>query len=285
MRLVITGGSGMLGSDVGLVATQAGHDVVAFTHNELDITDQDAVRRAFRAARPGAVFNLAAYTNVDAAERERQAAFEANGAGAGNVARAAVECGAWTIHVSSDYVFDGSKRSPYLESDPTGPLSVYGASKLAGELRVAQEAPDNHTTVRSSWLFGVHGPCFPATMLRLAGERDRLTVVDDQIGCPTFTGELARALLQIATEVELRTELTGIVHIAAAGQCSWYEFAREILRDTSVEVQPGRTEELHRPAVRPAYSVMRTERGERVPRLGNWRDGLAAYMAGRVQPA
>jgi dTDP-4-dehydrorhamnose reductase len=285
MRLVITGGSGMLGSDVGLAATEAGHDVVSFAHDELDITDRDAVHRAFSAARPEAVLNLAAYTNVDAAECQGQAAFAANGAGAGNVARAAVECGAWTVHVSSDYVFDGSKRSPYLESDLTGPLSVYGASKLAGELRVASEAPDNHTTVRSSWLFGVHGPCFPATMLRLAAERDRLTVVDDQIGCPTFTGDLARALLQIATEAELRAELTGIVHIAAAGQCSWYEFAREILRDTNAEVQPGRTEELRRPAVRPAYSVMRTERGERVPRLAHWRDGLAAYMAGRVQPA
>ena len=286
MRLLVTGAAGMLGADVLDAAMRGGHEVAAFAHTDLDITDQDAVRRAFTASRPDAVLNLAAYTNVDGAEGDRQAAFAVNGAAPGHVARAAQECQAWTIHVSSDYVFDGTKRSPYLESDTTRPLSVYGASKLAGEQRVAREAPDSHTVVRSSWLFGLHGPCFPATMLRLAAERDRLAVVDDQVGCPTFTAHLAQALLAIATNPELRAELTGVVHLAADGECSWFQFAREILRDTGTAVDPARTEDLGRPAPRPAYSVMRTERGPHVPRLPDWREGLAAYLAaGRVQGA
>jgi len=286
VRLLVTGAAGMLGADVLDAAMRGGHEVAAFAHTDLDITDQDAVRRAFTASRPDAVLNLAAYTNVDGAEGDRQAAFAVNGAAPGHVARAAQECQAWTIHVSSDYVFDGTKRSPYLESDTTRPLSVYGASKLAGEQRVAREAPDSHTVVRSSWLFGLHGPCFPATMLRLAAERDRLAVVDDQVGCPTFTAHLAQALLAIATDPELRAELTGVVHLAADGECSWFQFAREILRDTGTAVDPARTEDLGRPAPRPAYSVMRTERGPHVPRLPDWREGLAAYLAaGRVQGA
>jgi dTDP-4-dehydrorhamnose reductase len=285
MRLMITGGSGMLGRDVCAVAEQAGHEVFSFAHPELDITDQEAVRRALRDARPHAVLNLAAYTNVDGAESDRQLAFAVNGAGPGHVARAAREWDAWTVHVSTDYVFDGGKRSPYVESDPTGPQSVYGATKLAGEQHVAREAPHTHTIVRTAWLFGLHGSCFPATMLRLAGELDRLTVVDDQVGCPTFTRHLAQALLDIAAGPELRSTLTGVLHITAQGECSWFQFAREILRDADTEVKPGRTADLARPATRPAYSVLRTERGQRVPRLPHWRDGLAEYMADRVQPA
>jgi dTDP-4-dehydrorhamnose reductase len=287
MRIAITGAGGMLGTDVREAAAQNGLEVVALSHAELDITDQDAVRRVLTEARPEVVLNLAAYTNVDGAEREREAAFAVNGAGAGHVARAATECGAWTIHVSSDYVFDGTKTAPYIESDPTNPLSVYGASKLAGEHRVADEAPNSHTTVRSSWLFGLHGPCFPATMLRLASERDTLTVVDDQVGCPTFTPHLAAALLTIARDPALRTDLTGVVHVAAAGQCSWYQFARAIFASARLdtEVVPGLTTDLARPATRPAYSVMRSERGSLVPLLPDWWQGLDAYMVGRVSAA
>jgi dTDP-4-dehydrorhamnose reductase len=287
MRIAITGAGGMLGTDVREAAAQNGLEVVPLSHAELDITDQDAVRRVLTEARPEVVLNLAAYTNVDGAERERETAFAVNAAGAGHVARAATECGAWTIHVSSDYVFDGTKTAPYIESDPTNPLSVYGASKLAGERRVAHEAPSSHTTVRSSWLFGLHGPCFPATMLRLASERDTLTVVDDQVGCPTFTPHLAAALLTIASDPALRADLAGVVHVAAAEQCSWYQFARAIFAGAQLdtEVVPGLTVDLARPATRPAYSVMRSERGPRVPLLPDWREGLDAYMDGRVSAA
>src|SRR5262249_33105214 len=143
------------------------------------------------------VVNCAAWTDVDGAEADSEKAFAVNGAGAGNVARAAMESGAWVIHVSSDYVFSGGKREPYLESDPTEPLSAYGRSKLGGEVAVAHAAPGRHTIVRSSWLFGTRGGCFPATILRIAAERNELTVVADQFGCPTFTGDLAHALVDL----------------------------------------------------------------------------------------
>ena len=198
MRMLITGAAGMLGPDVAVAARAAGHEAVTLARAELDIRDRGAVQRAVAAAAPEAVVNCAAWTDVDGAESNEDGAVAVNAGGAGNVAAAAAAVGAWTIHVSSDYVFDGRKREPYLESDPVAPQSAYGRSKLEGERAVAEAAPDRHTIVRSSWLFGAAGPCFPRTILRLAGERDRLTVVDDQVGCPTYTGHLAPALVALA---------------------------------------------------------------------------------------
>ncbi len=225
------------------------------------------------------MINCAAYTNVDRAESDPDAAAAVNTAGAGFVAEAAAAVGAWVLHVSTDYVFDGTKTAPYVESDPTGPRSVYGSTKLLGERSVALGAPDRHTIVRSSWLFGNAGPCFPATMLKLAGEHDSLNVVDDQVGCPTFTGHLAQALVALATG----TRIPGVVHVAAAGECSWFEFAVEILRASgaSAEVRPCSTDEFPRPARRPAYSVLRSERAG-VPVLPDWHAGLDAYLNARV---
>jgi dTDP-4-dehydrorhamnose reductase len=277
MRVLITGAAGMLGRDLAAAAAGAGHDVVARSRAELDIGDLAAARAAIRDASPDAVVNCAAYTNVDGAEREPGLAHAINGAGAGHVAAAAAEVGAHVVHVSSDYVFDGGKREPYLESDPTGPRSQYGSSKLAGEQAVAENAPDAHTIVRSSWLFGVHGHCFPATIARLAHERDTLSVVDDQVGCPTFTGHLAPALVALAAAPP-----AGLLHVAAAGECSWFEFAREIVTATGAEteISPCTTAEFPRPATRPAYSVMRSERG--APELPDWHEGLAEYMSAGV---
>ena len=193
------------------------------------------------------------------------------------MAKAAAGAGAWTVHVSTDYVFDGAKREPYVESDPVRPASGYGRSKLAGEHAVADAAPEAHTIVRSSWLFGTTGSCFPRTILKLAAERDQLNVVSDQVGCPTFTGDLAGALLALAA-----TRPLGLLHVAAAGDCSWFEFASEIVaaRGLDCRVSPCTTDEFPRPAPRPAYSVLRSERGESAPALPHWRDGLAAYLAG-----
>jgi len=276
MRLVITGAAGMLGQDLVAAARGAGHDALAMPRAQLDISDRGAVEAALSAAHADVVFNCAAWTDVDGAESSPEQALAVNGAGAGTVARAAAAAGAWTIHVSSDYVFDGAKRAPYMESDPVGPLSSYGRSKLAGEREVAAAAPERHTVVRSSWLFGAGGPCFPATILRLAGERDELKVVDDQIGCPTFTGHLAQALVELGTRGSLPV---GILHVAGGGICSWYEFAREIVDGSGVscEVQTCTTAEMPRPATRPAYSVLRSERD--APVLPDWRRGLAEYMA------
>jgi dTDP-4-dehydrorhamnose reductase len=278
MRFAITGAAGMLGQDLVAAVRAAGHDAAGFSRAELDITSAAVLTDAVRDPRADIVVNCAAWTDVDGAEQDEDGALAVNGSGAGNVARAAAASAAWTIHISSDYVFDGSKRAPYLESDPVGPLSSYGRSKLAGERAVALEAPGRHTIVRSSWLFGAGGPCFPATILRLAGERDELKVVDDQVGCPTFTGHLARALLDLGTR---QPPPVGVVHVAGGGVCSWYEFAREIVASARVscEVRPCSTADMPRPATRPAYSVLRSERGDDPPALPDWREGLAEYMA------
>jgi dTDP-4-dehydrorhamnose reductase len=269
----------MLGQDLRSAADAAGHEALAYAHVELDVTDAVAVYGAVSAAEPDAVVNCAAWTNVDGAEEHEREATTVNGVGAGHLARAAAAAGAWTVHVSSDYVFDGSKRDPYLESDPTGPISAYGRSKLAGELEVAHRARGRYTIVRSSWLFGAAGPCFPATILRLAAERDELSVVEDQVGCPTFTGHLAQALLVLAEQRPL-----GIVHVAGGGSCSWFEFATEIVRSARLQcdVGPCSTRDMPRPARRPAYSVLGSERGDFAPVLPPWREGLAEYLASRV---
>jgi dTDP-4-dehydrorhamnose reductase len=276
MRLLITGAAGMLGTDVMHAASAAGHEVVAFARGELDITDPAAVDGALERVRPDAVVNCAAFTNVDGAEAEPQLAQAVNAEGAGSLAAAAAARGAWVLHVSTDYVFDGRKRSPYVESDPAAPSSAYGRTKLSGETAVAHAAPDRHTIVRSSWLFGSGGPCFPATILRLAGERAQITVVDDQLGCPTFTAHLAPALVELAER-----RVPGIVHVAGAGACTWFEFAREIVRRSGLacEVVPGATAALDRPATRPAYSVLGTERDGVAPRLPEWSAGLDEYLS------
>lgn len=276
MRILITGAAGMLGTDVRRAGKSVGLEVFACPHSELDVTDGHATAAKIRRAAPAVVINCAAWTDVDRAESEEQRAIAVNGPGAGNVARAAAESGAWTVHVSTDYVFDGSKRTPYLESDVPAPQSAYGRSKLSGERAVEQAAPDAHTIVRSSWLFGVSGRCFPRTILRLAAERRELTVVDDQVGCPTFTGHLALALIELVTE----TPITGMVHVAGGGQCSWYELAQAIKEGAGlgVEIKPGRTEDIDRPAPRPRYSVLRSERPE-APELPDWREGIREFLA------
>jgi dTDP-4-dehydrorhamnose reductase len=279
MRMLITGAAGMLGSDVAVAARAAGHEAATLARGELDIRDRGAVQRVVAAVAPEAVVNCAAWTDVDGAESNEDGAVAVNSGGAGNVAAAAAAVGAWTIHVSSDYVFDGRRREPYLESDPVAPQSAYGRSKLEGERAVAQAAPERHTIVRSSWLFGAAGPCFPSTILRLAGERDRLTVVDDQVGCPTYTGHLAPALVALAARPG--GPPPGLLHVAGAGHCSWFQFATEIVagaRITDCEVAPVSTAEFPRPAPRPAYSVLRSERGHDAPALPHWVEGLSAYL-------
>jgi dTDP-4-dehydrorhamnose reductase len=277
MRLLVTGGAGMLGQAVAAAATRLGHDVVALSRAELDVTDADHVRRVVAAAEPRAVVNCAAWTDVDGAETAEAAATAINGEGAGNVARAAAASGARLGQVSTDYVFDGAKREPWLESDPVAPLQAYGRTKLAGELAVAA-ANAEHAIVRTAWLFGAGGPNFVETMLRLGAERDEVTVVTDQRGGPTWTGHLAPALVEIA---ERRGDV-GVFHAAGAGECSWYEFAVEILDRARLRCRavPTTSEAFARPARRPAYSVLGTERAPGVG-LPPWPDGLAAYLAER----
>ena len=282
MRVLITGAGGMLGHDVRAAAQPAGHELVALTRAELDVRDETAVTAAVRDAAPDLIINCAAWTDVDGAETDYDSALAVNGAGPGNIGRAAAAAGAWTVHVSTDYVFDGSHSEPYLESDEPAPVSGYGRSKLAGERELAAASPERHTIVRTSWLFGVTGSSFPKTILRLAQERDALRVVDDQVGCPTFTGHLADALIKLAAG----TPPVGVLHMAAAGQCSWCEFAREIVAGAGADclVSPCTTAEFPRPAPRPAYSVLRSER-DGAPVLPHWREGLGQFLAGVEVPA
>ncbi|HET9718527.1 MAG TPA: dTDP-4-dehydrorhamnose reductase [Solirubrobacteraceae bacterium] len=279
MRLLITGAGGMLGTDVRRAGERAGHQVTALARADLDIRSAAAVRAALGTHAPDVVINCAAFTDVDGAETDPEAR-RINAEAPALVAEAAAASGAWTLHISSDYVFAGDTGTPYVESDATGPLSAYGASKLDGELGVARAAPDAHTIVRSSWLFGSAGRCFPDTMLRLAAERDELTVVDDQVGCPTFTGHLADALIDLA---ERGMRPSGVLHCAAAGHCSWFEFAQATLEEAGVDtpVRPVSTAEFPRPARRPAHSVLRSSRAD-APRLPHWRQGLSEYLHARL---
>jgi len=268
----------MLGRAVVEAASRLGHDVHACTRAELDICDPDATRLALGSSRPQAVVNCAAYTDVDGAESDWQNAEAVNAGGAGNVAAAAAEIGALIVHVSTDYVFDGSKREPWLESDPVAPLGVYGETKLAGERAVVAANPA-HAIVRTAWLFGAGGRNFVDTMLTLGAQHDEVSVVTDQVGCPTWTGHLADALVKLAE----RPGETGIHHIAGAGACSWNELALEVLERAGVacRVRPLTSEQFVRPAPRPAYSVLGSQRPDPLV-LPRWQDGVAAYLATRV---
>ena len=266
----------MLGTDV-VAAAAPGHDVVALARADLDITDADAVRAAVRDTRPDAVINCAAWTNVDGAETAEAEATRINGDGAGHLAAAAAEVGAHIVHVSTDYVFAGDAASPYPENAPTGPIGAYGRSKLAGELAVAEAAPTSHAIVRTAWVFGPHGKNFVDTMLKLASTRDELKVVDDQLGCPTYTGHLAPALIAIAAA---RTQ--GVLHVAGAGSCTWWELACAAFERSGLHptVHRGTTADFGAPAPRPAYSVLGSTRSD-APVLPAWQDGLAAHLIAR----
>jgi dTDP-4-dehydrorhamnose reductase len=274
----------MLGLDVLRAGERAGHELVAVDLPELDITDPRAVEDAFARIRPEAVLNCAAWTDVDGAESHREQAHAVNADGPRNLALAAAWERVPLLHVSTDYVFSGeafadSQGVPraYVESDPTGPRTVYGQTKLAGEREVLGASP-RHAVVRSAWLFGIAGRNFADTMLKLAGDREAVQVVTDQVGCPTWTGHLAPALLGL-----LERGVAGLVHLAGTGHVSWNDFATEIFRQAGVScrVEDATSEQLARPAPRPAWSVLESERDDLLP-LPPWQDGLAGYLAARA---
>jgi dTDP-4-dehydrorhamnose reductase len=283
MRILIAGCAGMLGRDVQRAGERAGHELVLVDLPELDITDATAVGAFFGEQRVEGVVNCAAWTDVDGAETHRERARAVNVDGAGNLARAAAGLDIPLLHISTDYVFDGEaprdtegRPRPYVESDPTGPRSVYGQTKLEGEREVLAASP-RHTVVRTAWLYGVDGRNFVDTMLRLADEREAVQVVDDQIGSPTWSGHLAPAVLGL-----LEREVSGLAHLTGGGKVSWNGFAREIFRQAqrTCRVEPATSEQMARPAPRPAYSVLESERDDVLP-MPDWRDGLAGYLAAR----
>jgi dTDP-4-dehydrorhamnose reductase len=276
LRVAITGARGMLGQDVVRACLGRDHEVFALGREELDVTDPDHCEGAIAEIGPEVVINCAAWTDVDGAEADEAGAKAVNDTGAAQLAAACERHGARILHVSSDYVFDGSKRRPYVESDLPEAISAYGRSKQAGETSVAVSNP-RHIIVRSAWLFGARGHNFVETMLRLCREQPEVVVVSDQVGCPTYTGHLAPALAALA-----ESEAYGIHHVAASGSCSWFEFAQEIFDQAGSEcrVMATTTDMIGRPAPRPAYSVLASERPD-APVLPDWRQGLREYLVER----
>jgi dTDP-4-dehydrorhamnose reductase len=277
VKVVVTGAAGMLGHRVAAVAAERGHEVLATDLPGLDLTDAGAVAELIATETPDAIVHCAAYTDVDGAESDEQLARLVNGDATANVGAAAAAAGAFVVAVSTDYVFAGDAAEPYLESAEPDPRTAYGRTKLVGERALADSGAD-HAIARTAWLFGAGGANFVDTMLLLSSTNDKLRVVDDQVGCPTWTGYLAPALLDVA---ERRG--TGIHHLAGAGACSWRDLAVETFRlaEVGVEVVPVTSEEFPRPAPRPAWSVLDSERADAI-RLPRWQQHVAAYLKERA---
>jgi dTDP-4-dehydrorhamnose reductase len=281
-RVLVTGASGMLGSDLSVCLSIAGWQVHPRPKSDLDVTDQAAVRRAVREIRPDVVVNCAAFTKVDACETDPRA-FEVNARAVGFLANACGDLGAQLVQLSTDFVFDGSKRAPYVEDDPTAPLSAYGRSKRDGE-EEALRLPSS-LVVRASWLFGRSGWNFVEAILKQVEEgKARLSVVADQLGRPTATPDLSEAIVAL-----LDAGATGVYHFANRGEASWNDFAREILWLSGrgdVPVDAVTSAQIARPAPRPAYSVLDTGKYERLTGrpIRNFRDPLAEYIARRARP-
>lgn len=279
----------MLGHDLVPVLEKAGHHVVQADRTPspksvtIDITSLDQVRQFMAEVLPEAIINAAAYTNVDGAEADEDAAYRINALGSWNLALACQEADIPLMYVSTDYVFDGTKGSAYDEYDVTNPQSVYGRSKRAGEIHV-ERLCRRHYIVRTSWLYGHAGPNFVETILRAGAERPELRVVNDQWGCPTATVDLAAMMSRLLVSGQY-----GTYHVTGQGVCTWFDFATEILRQGGIgtPVLPQTTEELNRPAPRPAYSVMRNRALELggFGLLPTWQESLAAYLARRAVSA
>jgi len=279
VKVLILGARGMLGKDLVPIASAKNH-VLGRDIDDFDITDQERVKKELIAVRPQVVINAAGYTDVDGCESKRELAFSANAEGARNVALGCAAIGAKMIHLSTDYVFDGSSRVPYREEDLPRPLNVYGSSKLQGE-RYIQEIMKNYLIIRTEWLYGRHGRNFVDTILRIATQQKELRVVDDQRGAPTFTKDLSSAIDRL-----IGTEARGILHVTNSGSCTWFEFAGQVLREknpTNREVQiiPISSTELARPARRPAYSLMDCQRYEQLTgsKMRSWQEALKEYLS------
>ena len=273
MRVTLFGASGLLGQ--ALAQELSAEQLTALSSRDADLRDHARVRAVIHDFRPEWILLSAAYTDVDGCESNRDLAFAVNCEGAINVAEAAREAGSRLLFLSTDYVFDGSKRSPYEISDARNPASVYGESKACAEERLLEILPEV-CIARTSWLFGHGGKCFPATILKLASTRPEISVVNDQRGSPTFTRDLASALAHLC-----RADAHGIVHITNSGDCTWYDFATEIVRASGLptKVKPVTTAEFPRPARRPAYSVLSPASLHAYNiHMPDWRDALRRYL-------
>ena len=276
MRVTIFGATGLLGK--ALMRESREDQVTGLGSKDADVRDPRQVAKAIENSRPDWIVLAAAYTDVDGCETNRERAFAVNRDGAANVARAAKEHGSRLLFLSTDYVFDGSKITPYEVGDPRAPQSVYGRSKAEAEMRLENILP-NCCIVRTSWLFGVGGKCFPDTILKLASTRAQIDVVNDQLGSPTYAIDLARAIIQLC-----RKGAKGVVHVTNRGECTWFDFAQAIVSAAGLKtiIRPTTTEKFPRPAQRPKYSVLSASGldhyGVGMP---DWQDALRRYLIER----
>ena len=276
MKVAIIGATGLLGQ--ALMREWREDSVVGLSSRDADIREMSKLGEVLQRQRPDWIVLAAAYTDVDGCESHQDLAFSVNRDGAANVALIAKEIGARLIFLSSDYVFDGTKTTPYETDDARNPQSVYGRSKAEAEIRLLEILPPV-CIARTSWLFGAGGKCFPDTILRLASTRPTLDVVNDQRGCPTYSVDLARAIIELC-----RRNANGIVHVNNAGDCTWFEFAREIVRRAGLatEVRPVSSAQMARPAPRPEYSVLSPASLQRWGvNLPPWQDALQCYLRER----
>ncbi len=281
-KLVLLGSQGMLGQMV-LTLAPSNYNIVPLDRSQLNLARLDEIAPFLKSLSPDIILNCAAYTAVDRCEEAEEDAFLLNAQLPGTLAAVAKSIGARLVHISTDYVFDGKGTVPYCEEDPVGPLSVYGRSKLEGEQQIENSGLDDWLIIRTSWLYGPCGKNFADTILKLAKERTALSVVDDQVGSPTFTGDLADAIFCL-----LETDAKGMFHFSSDGSCSWYGFACALIEgekcaggDLTIEsIQPIDTGGYPLPATRPAYSVLSKERYQEVTGavVPHWRDGLARFF-------
>ena len=273
MKVLVTGADGMLGQDLCSILEDEDFDVVETDIDNLDVTDLKQVEKVLTAEKPDYVVHCAAYTNVDKAEEDKETAFKLNADATKNIVEVCKKIDATLIYISTDYVFDGEKGSKYLPDDKTNPINVYGESKLKGEEYVKKY--DKSYIVRTSWLYGHHGKNFVETMITLK-DKEELKVVDDQIGCPTWTVELANGIVDILLE----EAPYGTYHVCGSGTTSWYGFAKKIfeLCGYKVNLKPCKTEEFPRPAKRPKYSAMENDKICR-----NWELSLKEYLELRCE--
>lgn len=275
MKVLIIGSEGMLGHDlVNVLGVE--NEISTTTIDTLDITDIHKTIETVKEINPDVVVHAAAFTDVDLSESKPDLAYKVNTIGTRNVAVACKEADSALVYISTDYVFDGTKGNPYYEYDQTNPLSVYGKTKYLGEVYI-RDVLNKFYIVRTSWLYGFHGPNFVTTMLNLTKNNNVISVVNDQIGSPTYTVDLSKAIAQL-----IKKPAYGIYHITNSDYCSWYEYAREIfeIAGSDVEVKPVSTEEFPRPAPRPKYSVLKNYnwKMEGFPEIRSYKDALKDYM-------
>ena len=283
MKILITGGKGQLGRDLEKILLNTGkYELTCLGHDALDITKPGNVQQVVLTNRPEVIIHAAANTNVDSCELDKDSAYLVNALGSRNVAVAAAKTGAKLVYISTDYVFNGKAERPYIEFDMTDPINIYGKSKLAGEQYVAGLS-NKYFIVRTSWLYGRHGKNFVKTMLSLAKEKKEVSVVNDQVGSPTYTKDLAHFIAEL-----IQTELYGIYHATNGGECSWFDFARAIFKIANlsqIKVKPATTLELNRPAPRPAYSVLDNYciRLQGLPGLWPWEEALQEFLSAMLK--